>query len=74
MHETKPIMNSFTAKIVVAALNKALTTSTSSSGTDQTKKYTMADVQEYSTIKAYEVLGIYAKAKWNHEPASGGVE
>ncbi|PLW47342.1 hypothetical protein PCASD_02626 [Puccinia coronata f. sp. avenae] len=68
------VFDSFTAKIVVAALNKALTTSTSSSGTDQTKKYTMADVQEYSTIKAYEVLGIYAKAKWNHEPASGGVE
>ncbi|POW14546.1 hypothetical protein PSHT_07354 [Puccinia striiformis] len=60
----------FTAKFILEALNEArlLTISTlNSSPAHLNRNYTMEkDVKEYNTVKANEVLGIYAQSKWNN--------
>ncbi|KAI7965258.1 hypothetical protein MJO29_003356 [Puccinia striiformis f. sp. tritici] len=64
------VFDSFTAKFILEALNEArlLTISTlNSSPAHLNRNYTMEkDVKEYNTVKANEVLGIYAQSKWNN--------
>lgn len=65
------VFDSFTAKFIVEALNKAQhTTSASKVSSDRRTNYTMANVREYSPVRANKMLGIYAQAKWNSEPVS----
>jgi len=61
------VFDSFTAKFILEALNEAQhSTSARKLSSYRGTNYTMADVREYSPVRAKEMLGIYAKAKWNN--------
>jgi len=61
------VFDSFTAKFILEALNEAQhSTSARKLSSYRGTNYTMADVREYSPVRANEMLGIYAKAKWNN--------
>lgn len=57
------VFDSFTAKFIIEALNKVISSPLSSKVAQ--RNYTLGDVREYSPVRANEVLGIYAQRKWN---------